>query len=217
MTALTSTQRKRKRSSICSSSNESEMASDLKSESEWDAGSLVLSSSRESTGAADATSATTGTTTTTTTPTTSSKVSTAQLPELPKIGDLVLEVFTHRTLRIEGSVVSNAFSDNERLSEVGEMALNLAVTNYLYHKQPVIESTGIPVSIMYSDSLVCMFMIHSIKAERCAILSNENYETWIKHYDIQKQLRYNVKMPVDLNAPQVYTFRLLVLNLIPLT
>lgn len=125
------------------------MASDLKSESEWDPGSLILSSSRESTGAADATSATTGTTTTTTTPTTS-KVSAAQLPELPKIGDLVLEVFTHRTLRIEGSVVSNAFSDNERLSEVGEMALNLAVTNYLYHKQPVIESTGIPVSIMYN-------------------------------------------------------------------
>lgn len=123
------------------------MASDLKSESEWDAGSLILSSSRESTCAADATSATTTSTTTTTT--TTPKVSAEKLPELPKIGDLVLEVFTHRTLRIEGSVVSNAFSDNERLSEVGEMALNLAVTNYLYHKQPVIESTGIPVSIMY--------------------------------------------------------------------
>ncbi len=47
-----------------------------------------------------------------------------------------------------GTSMTDQFPDNERLSEVGEMALKLAVTNYLYHKQPVIEVNGMPVSII---------------------------------------------------------------------
>ncbi|KLO20751.1 hypothetical protein SCHPADRAFT_934565 [Schizopora paradoxa] len=144
------------------------MANGLKSESEWDAGSLILS--RESTGVADGTSVAS-----------TSSASTARLPELPKIhGEVLLELNTHRLLRSEGA---NAFKDNERLSEVGEMALNLAVTNYLYHKQPTVEAIGMP-------------------AERCIILSTENYEKWTNHYALQKQLRYDQKQNVDLNSPQ---------------
>ena len=166
------------------------MATGPKSESEWDAGSLILS--RESTGVADATGAAS-----------TSSASTARFPELPNIqGGLLLDVNTHRTLRSEGT---NAFSDNERLSEVGEMALNLAVTNYLYHKQPVIEAIGMPVSTteFFPPRIV---YYPAYQAERCTILSDENFERWTKHYGLLNQLRYDAKQSVDLNTPRVMLF-----------
>jgi len=148
------------------------MASGLvKSESEWDAGSLILSQ-REKEGPTDTTTSTTAV----------AKLPTTSFPVLPKIsGDLILETYTHKSLRIMGSSISDQFPDNERLSKVGEMAIQLAVTNYLYHKVPVIEANGMP-------------------GERCSILSDENYELWVNHYNLRKQLRFTSSL--DIYTPQ---------------
>lgn len=59
----------------------------------------------------------------------------AQYP-LPQIGDvdLMLQVYTHKSLRIPGQ----PYDDNERLSELGSKALEMAVVSSLFRKQPLV-------------------------------------------------------------------------------
>lgn len=69
------------------------------------------------------------------------------VPPLPKIsGDIILETFTHKSLRLEGSIYSDEHSgDNERLSELGEKVVQLAVTEILFRKRPILGISEISV------------------------------------------------------------------------
>ena len=67
----------------------------------------------------------------------------SSLPALPKIsGELILNVFTHKALRPEPST---QYGDNDRLAELGEKILEMAVTSALFHQNPVLSAADISV------------------------------------------------------------------------
>jgi len=70
-----------------------------------------------------------------------------RVPPLPPLqsGDLILQVFTHKSLR-RPKVSPADYGDNERLSELGKAALDVATTNALFQKRPYLEVADISVS-----------------------------------------------------------------------
>lgn len=71
------------------------------------------------------------------------------IPILPKItGDIILEVFTHRTLRFPGAPSNDEYGDNERLAALGAKALETAVTYTLFCRRPMLTADGLKVSCL---------------------------------------------------------------------
>jgi len=70
---------------------------------------------------------------------------------LPKIhsSDLVLRVFTHKSLRraTHSSTNLDDFDDNERLAELGKAALDVAVAHVLFNKRPMLKPSEMSVSV----------------------------------------------------------------------
>jgi len=74
----------------------------------------------------------------------------SNLPPLPKIEgdvDLMLEVFTHSSLRFGSATMIEDYGDIERLAELGAKVLELTVTNQLYLRRPFLDSKDIQVSL----------------------------------------------------------------------
>ena len=71
------------------------------------------------------------------------------LPPIPPIyGDVILETFTHKSLRFGGSYDNSQLNDNERLSELGRSVLNLVAINSVYHRQnPTFKASDFAVRI----------------------------------------------------------------------
>lgn len=68
------------------------------------------------------------------------------LPTLPLLsGDLILDVFTHKSLRYPGAPVDNEFGDNDRLALLGGRLLSTAMTLALFNKRPMLSSEEIQV------------------------------------------------------------------------
>lgn len=70
-------------------------------------------------------------------------------PAIPQLsGDLILDVFTHKSLRYSGVPASadTEFGDNERLAVLGTQLLATAVTLTLFHKRPMLSADDIHVS-----------------------------------------------------------------------
>ena len=79
----------------------------------------------------------------------------ALLPPLPMLQDaninLMLDVYTHHSLRIPGQPMQKSYGDTLRLRDLGEKALDLAVTDVLFAQQePMKRAEEIEVSITYS-------------------------------------------------------------------
>ncbi|KAI5124172.1 hypothetical protein M0805_000979 [Coniferiporia weirii] len=103
-------------------------------------------------------------------------------PELPKInGDVILEAFSHKSLSFAYN--PDRSFDNERLAELGKTVLQLAVTNIIYRRRPVIKAADIPT-------------------QRNKILSPEMYEIWVSHYGLRQRLRYNHSDTLDISTPE---------------
>ncbi|KAF9015549.1 hypothetical protein BDQ17DRAFT_1230096 [Cyathus striatus] len=101
---------------------------------------------------------------------------------LPKIaGDVILEVFTHRSLGRK--TTSDDYGDNERLSELGKASLEAILTEVLFKKRPLLRA----------DEL-CL--------ERDSILSDENIDDWVTYYNLRKKLRCHPDFVLSLNTPQ---------------
>ena len=88
----------------------------------------------------------------------------APLPSLPKlIGEIILEVFTHRSLRFPGAPINedSEYGDNERLAILGEKVLETAVTDTLFRKKPLLKGSDIEVCILllYGDITSTHFLI----------------------------------------------------------
>ena len=70
------------------------------------------------------------------------------LPPLPGLsGDIILEVFTHRSLRFPGAPTAGGDEyGNDRLAAIGEKALEMAITDALFRQRPVLKAVEIEVS-----------------------------------------------------------------------
>jgi len=74
-----------------------------------------------------------------------------ELPCLPEINsELVLEVYTHESLRPLNSVAEDMFTDNRRLERLGEKVLATAVVCALFSKKPLLSGEEIKVWIVLS-------------------------------------------------------------------
>ncbi|KAJ3725599.1 hypothetical protein DFJ43DRAFT_1089274 [Lentinula guzmanii] len=92
------------------------------------------------------------------------------LPPLPKIDgdvDLTLAVFTYQSFTSPSQPTEY---DSDRLAELGEQVLDLAVTNYLYCKQPALDA-------------------QNIRDQRRAILRDEKIVQWLDSYNLKTKLR----------------------------
>ena len=72
----------------------------------------------------------------------------SELPPLPKIEgdvDLMLDVYTHSSLRFGGAPMNDDYGDTERLAELGAKVLELTVTNQLYSQRPFLTGKEIQV------------------------------------------------------------------------
>ena len=68
-------------------------------------------------------------------------------PPLPEIksGDLILQVFTHKSLR-RPNVTPEQYGDNERLADLGKVVLDAAITRTLFNIRPILQAAEISVS-----------------------------------------------------------------------
>ncbi|KAH0590930.1 hypothetical protein H2248_001043 [Termitomyces sp. 'cryptogamus'] len=93
-----------------------------------------------------------------------------QDPPLPKVSsDLVLQVFTHISLRRAGGSAED-YGDNERLIHLGRLVLDAAVTNILFNKRPILTT-------------------QEIISEREAALSDNLLNKWVVMYRLRQKLR----------------------------
>jgi len=98
----------------------------------------------------------------------------SSLPPLPKIEgdvDLVLDVYTHKSLRPDGVQLNDDYGDTDRLAELGGRILELAVTLHYYSKKPMLKAA-------------------EMAELRNRALSNENLEAWLDAYGLRHKLRF---------------------------
>lgn len=75
-----------------------------------------------------------------------------QIPRLPDINaDLVLQVYTHESLRPPNATKAEDFTDNTRLAKLGETVLDTAVTLALFKRQPLLSGEEIKVGKIASS------------------------------------------------------------------
>ncbi len=96
------------------------------------------------------------------------------LSPLPKLtGEIILEVFTHRSLRFPGapSNEDSEFGDNTRLAALGEKILEAAVTDTLFRKRPMLSAVDIEVCWRsYRILTTCLIAVdHADTTERTSI------------------------------------------------
>lgn len=85
-------------------------------------------------------------------------------PPIPEIGgdvDILLEVFTHASLRPSYTQMNAEYGDADRLAELGASALDLSVTNYFYSVRPFMSATEMQVCV-YASLLSCLFLFHVV-------------------------------------------------------
>ncbi|PFH54825.1 hypothetical protein AMATHDRAFT_52777 [Amanita thiersii Skay4041] len=94
-----------------------------------------------------------------------------KLPPLPKItGDVILQVFTHRSLQRSHGGTLEDNSDNERLAVLGRIVLDAVVTRVLFTHRPPLTTS-------------------EINTRKKDVLSNENFEEWVNFYGLRTKLR----------------------------
>ncbi|EAU85958.1 hypothetical protein CC1G_02981 [Coprinopsis cinerea okayama7 len=98
----------------------------------------------------------------------------ANLPPLPKIeGDveLLLDVFTHKSLRMTGAPLNEDYGDTDRLAELGAYVLQMVVATHWFHaKNPSLPADQLSARIKES-------------------LSDTTVDTWMNAYGLKTKLR----------------------------
>ncbi|KAG6889997.1 hypothetical protein C0995_012957 [Termitomyces sp. Mi166 len=97
------------------------------------------------------------------------------LPPIPKIEgdvDLLLDVFTHRSLRFgQSAAMNNDYGDTDRLAELGHRILDLTVTFHYFSKRPMLSAAE--VTRLSKEAL-----------------SHDKLEAWLDSYDLKSKLRH---------------------------
>ncbi|KAF8203844.1 hypothetical protein BJ912DRAFT_941196 [Pholiota molesta] len=95
------------------------------------------------------------------------------LPPLPKIEgdiDLMLDVYTHSSLRMPETPMNDDYGDTPRLRELGQRVLELVVTYHLFNERPMLRQD-------------------EIQTKREYILADTNIDLWLKQYGLKDKLR----------------------------
>ncbi|KZT04807.1 uncharacterized protein LAESUDRAFT_760824 [Laetiporus sulphureus 93-53] len=106
-------------------------------------------------------------------------------PPVPKLrGDIILEVFTHKSLRFPGAPTNEESDcgDNERLSMLGEKVMDTAVTFTLFNKKPLINA-------------------QEIESQRMEVLSETNLNKWVSYYKLREKVRCSPDALASLTSP----------------
>lgn len=104
------------------------------------------------------------------------------LPPLPKIDgdvDLMLDVYTHSSLRSPGVSMNENYGDTQRLEDLGAKVFDLAVTVHLYNERPVMNSA------------------EEMRSKRIQFTSFATIDSWLDSYGLKKKLRI---APSEINA-----------------
>jgi hypothetical protein len=121
------------------------------------------------------------------------------LPELPKLsGQIMLEVFTHRSLRL---ACHAKYRDNERLSVLGSYILEMMTTQLLFNKKPMLTRSEIEVSAATTKSQCHETMFR--KVERQRLLSVDIIDAWADFYRLRDELRYDPSFQSSLGEVEV--------------
>ncbi|KAF6766577.1 ribonuclease III domain-containing protein [Ephemerocybe angulata] len=117
------------------------------------------------------------------------KFNPALAPKLPSINsiDILLQVFTHPSIRPTSPdrMDTNDYSDNERLTFLGELTLSATVTDALFRQRPMLSA-------------------QEITAKRQEILLDESFDDWVTHYKLLGKLRCDLglRSTFSINNPQ---------------
>ncbi|EKM61301.1 uncharacterized protein PHACADRAFT_247810 [Phanerochaete carnosa HHB-10118-sp] len=109
----------------------------------------------------------------------------AQYPPLPQLnGNVILDVFTHRSLIFPGAPLDqdSEYGGGERLAVLGEKAAEVAVTETLFRKRPMLKGVD-------------------IEKQRKDILMPKNVQTWTTVYKLRDKLRCSPEAVPGLNDP----------------
>lgn len=109
-----------------------------------------------------------------------------QVPPIPKLqGDILLEVFTHRSLRFPDQPrhVDSEHGDYERLAALGDKVLETAVTVALFRKRPMIKGTD-------------------IEKQRKEFLLPSNICKWVTAYGLRNKMVCSSEAVKDLDNPE---------------
>ena len=133
------------------------------------------------------------------------------LPTIPKLNaEVILEVFTHRSLRFPGAPINedSEYGDNERLAILGEKVLETAVTDALFRKKPMLK--GLDIEVLTAVCSYSLALTHFVlQKQRTEILSSNNKERWITAYKLRDKLRCSPDAVPNLHNPEVRVFEFL--------
>ncbi|KAL0951582.1 hypothetical protein HGRIS_008264 [Hohenbuehelia grisea] len=106
-------------------------------------------------------------------------------PPPPKIQDpdLVLDVYTHKSIRFHGSPANDEYGNTERLAIIGQQALEAAVTQALFFRRPLLSAD-------------------EIKTTRAELTSAQQIKQWLDRYDLRARLRYSADMKDHIDSPE---------------
>ncbi|KAF5384825.1 hypothetical protein D9615_001373 [Tricholomella constricta] len=105
------------------------------------------------------------------------------IPPLPKVtSDLILQVCTHISLR-RSTGGPEDYGDNERLTQLGMMALDATVTYALFNKRPILRTSEICV-------------------QREQVLSDANIDKWVTMYNMRQKIRCHPDVFATLRTPK---------------
>jgi len=105
-----------------------------------------------------------------------------RLPPLPKLtSELILQVYTHISLRRLSDKGPEEYGDNERLIELGKAVLDALITYVLFNKRP-------------------MLKVAEIRYHRNKSLSDENIQEWVTTYGMRQRLRCHPDLFPTLNT-----------------
>jgi len=110
--------------------------------------------------------------------------SNSNIPPAPKLrGDIILEVFTHKSLRFPGAPVNEEYGDNVRLAVLGQKVLECAATYTLFNRRPMLNADEITM-------------------RRDEALSDENIQNWITTYGFREKVRCTPDALPTLDTPE---------------
>jgi len=105
------------------------------------------------------------------------------LPPLPKItGDIILQVFTHKSLQRSHGGTLDDNSDNEKLAILGKTVLDAVLTHSLFSQKPPLKAA-------------------EIRNWKEDILSDDNFEDWVTGYHLRNKVRCHPQVFASLCTP----------------